>query len=449
MYLIYSEGQKNDRIQRIVERAELRDEKVKHFNSDEISREDFFNVLEDDREIDVLLYLGLKGDELRYISKGVKEKVSDVFQVALIDESDHQDIEEMEIDILIAEERTVIDSLFKNIDQELFKEKSRKLRKILFEFEGKMAIFVHDDPDPDAVASAVALEKICRSVDLRCETYYGGEIGHPENEIFMENTNFMIEKVDEDSIKEVLESSENIAFVDFAESAVSDVIPDDLDPDLILDHHSTNKDIKAKRYTEIRTDIGSTSTLMTKHLQNLDIEIPSVLASALLVGIKIDTHDYTKNISPLDFKSIVYLNSIADREILDVLESPPIYSETLTALGRALSNREVEKNVLVTFCGNIKHGDDTSMIADFLLRERDILTVLVFGVKDKKIHMSVRSKDLQLNVGEIMDRAYSDIGEAGGHPHSAGGKTSLGKFENREKAVEMIKKRFYDEVDIR
>ncbi len=448
MYLVYGKGEKTKVIEGLKERADSRGKELKFLEEGEYSEQAFLSFIDEERrDIEVLIYMDIGEEKIIDLSKKIENRFQDIYQIVMNRGFEKNLEENSKVDRLIGKRDLLVDSLFKNVDESFFGEKSRRLKRILGDCEGEMAIFVHDDPDPDAIASAVGMEEICRKENVECETYFGGEIGHPENEIFMENTNFVIQDIDEHSIEPVIEDAYNVAFVDFAESSTSDIIPDYVTPDVIIDHHSTNTREEGKKYTEIRTDVGATSTLITKHLQNLDIDIPPVLASAMLFGIKVDTNDYTKNISVSDFKAIAYLNSIADKDILDILESPPIYSDTLSAMGRALSERKIEGDILTTYCGQISHSDDVSMIANFLLRERDILTVLVYGIKDKKIHMSVRSKDLQLNVGKIMDRAYSDLGEGGGHPHSAGGQISLNKFEDIDEAVEKIRKRFQDEVD--
>lgn len=395
------------------------------------------------KEILSVGYFDIDEEELKELSDKIGSIDPEVYQIALAEKS-HDSINGQIDEILVKDDR--LSKIFvKRLDELTFKKSSERLRKAVSSCEGELSIFVHDDPDLDAIGSAMALEEICKEEGVDFETYYGGSIGHPETEIFLENSDLVMSKVDEESIENVVKNAAKIAFLDFADPSVSNVIPNDVEADIIIDHHQTNKDAKAKEFTEIRTDVGATSTLITKYLLNLDIDIRPILASALLLGIKIDTRDYTKNIHATDYKVLSYLSSIADKDILDVLERTPILSETFTEMGRAIDNREFEGNVMITYCGEIKHSDDISQIADFLLREKDILTVLVCGRKKDKIHLSARSKDLELNVGDAVEKAFTDIGEAGGHPHSAGGEIP---FEDRgeEELVDNIKERFLREV---
>jgi len=444
MYVIYSAENDLNKFQEMV-RSRGKDTEV--LMAGKTKNEELLDFIEDKyREIDALVYLEIDEEQLVYLAKKVNEIDQDIYQLAVLGRISKEEKSESLLNDLVEKSEWIEMNLFKKLEEHFSQRKSRELSKVISTTRGNISIFTHDNPDLDAIASAMALEEICEDEGVEAKTYFAGSFGHPETEIFMENTEFIIDKIDKDSIEDRLENTEKIAFVDFADASISDTIPDEVKPDIIIDHHQTNKDVRAKEFTEIRSDIGATSTLMTKHLLNLDIDIPCILGSALLVGIKVDTNDYTKNISPSDYKAVSYLTTVADKDILDVLENTPIYSETVSAMGRAISNRDFKDSVLTTFAGNVSHKDDIAQIANFLLRERDILTVLVYGIKDDKIQMSARSKDLQLNIGKIMEKAYSDIGNGGGHSHAGGGEVPLNKFKDVDEAVEKIKKRFYDEV---
>jgi len=444
MYVIYTVENNLNKFQDMV-RARGKDSEV--FKIEEIENEGLLNFIGDKyRDIDAVVYLEIGEEQLVHLAKKVNEIDQDIYQLAVLGRIKEEQKLESYLDELVEKKDWIEIHLFKKLEEHFSQRKSRKLREVISSTSGEISIFTHDNPDLDAIASAMAFEEICEYEGVEAKTYFSGSFGHPETEIFMENTEFIIGKIDEDSIEDRLESASKIVFVDFAEASISDTIPDEVQPDIIIDHHQTNKGVKAKEFTEIRSDIGAASTLMTKHLLNLDIVIPSILGSALLVGIKVDTNNYTKNISSSDYKAISYLTKVADKDILDVLENTPIYSDTVTAMGRAISNRKFKDSVLTTFTGNVCHKDDIAQISNFLLRERDILTVLVYGIKDDKVLMSARSKDLDLNVGNIMEDAYSDIGEAGGHPHAAGGEIPLSEFDDVDKVVEKIQKRFHDEV---
>ncbi len=396
------------------------------------------------KNIEGLIVLSPSKIGINYVCNSVKELDKNI-KIVVVNQHE-EEIYNPKIDSLIDSDSSLKNSIIKEIENIEFMKKSKELAEVLSEDVKKVSIFIHNNPDPDAIASAMAMEKICDSLGLESTTYYGGNIGHPENEVFLNNTGFVMKNVILNEVDEILKESDITAFLDFAESSVNNIVPKKFTPDIIIDHHYTNRKINARNYSEVRTDIGATSTLMTKHLQNLDIDIDPLLASALLYGIKVDTHDYTKNISTADFKVISYLTAVADKELLDIFESPPLKSETLSALGRAINSRNFEDGILTAFAGFISYKDDIPQIAELLMRERDVMTVLVFGILDEKIHLSARSKDMNKNIGKIMKEAFSNIGSAGGHRHSAGGEIDLDVFDSKEKAKIDISRRFKGEM---
>ncbi len=336
-------------------------------------------------------------------------------------------------------------SILGKIEKYRDREKSEILLDVLKICKDGLSIFVHNNPDPDALASAMALELLCDHVDIPSTTYYSGEIGHPENELFIGHTGLHLERVTEDDVVEKLSGMDHIAFVDFARPGENNIIPDDIEATIIIDHHYTNLSVEKGGYVEIKS-VGATSTIMIKHLRTLDIEIPTILASALLYGIKVDTMDYTRNIVSPDFEAISYLLPLADKELLEIFEAIPMRPNTVDALGRAIMNREIKDGIMTTNTGYVTQRDDIPQVADILEGERDISTVLVSGMLKDNIHISVRSKDPKLNMGDIMKRAFKDLGSAGGHLHSAGGKISVNVFDSEEEGLKEIAARFRDEV---
>jgi len=177
-------------------------------------------------------------------------------------------------------------------------------------------------------------------------------------------------------------------------------------------------------------------------LLDFNIDIDEKLASALIYGIKVDTRDFTKNIGEKDFEVLSHLMPIADKELLEIFESPPMEPHTLDALAEALSNRIVEDEVVTAYAGEVEKRDDIPQIVDIIAGERDIMTALVYGVLDDKIYMSARSKDIRIDLGKMMEKVFSDIGQAGGHKHAAGGSIDVDKFDDIDGAKEYINSRF-------
>ena len=141
--------------------------------------------------------------------------------------------------------------------------------------------------------------------------------------------------------------------------------------------------------------------------------------------------------------------------MIEKMEGPAISTETLDVLGTAIRNRQIYSSFLISFAGFINDRDALPQAADFLLRLEGISTVLVFGVVKDKVYLSARNKDVRINIGEVLRRAFGDVGSAGGHAHAAGGQIPLGIFGDisdkdalSKLLTEAIKKRFLSAVGV-
>jgi nanoRNase/pAp phosphatase (c-di-AMP/oligoRNAs hydrolase) len=113
--------------------------------------------------------------------------------------------------------------------------------------------------------------------------------------------------------------------------------------------------------------------------------------------------------------------------------------ETMDVLGEAIRNKHIEGTYLISDVGFIHDRDTLPQAADHLLKLEGINTVLVFGMTEDKIHLSARSKDIRMNIGEVIQRAFGDIGSAGGHQRSAAAQIPLGIFMGLKDKATLLK----------
>jgi nanoRNase/pAp phosphatase (c-di-AMP/oligoRNAs hydrolase) len=289
--------------------------------------------------------------------------------------------------------------------------------------DGKFAIIVHNNPDPDAISSAMGLKEIAGSVGVKADILYKGQIGHHENKAFVN-----ILDVELDQSKD-FKSSEyrKIALIECSVPGVNNLLPPDTPVSIIIDHHQADiEEVKAE-YVDIRPNIGATATIMTKYLQDLEIPIKTELATALLYGIKVDTDDFRRNTDPADFMAAAYLYPLANQEILTKFETPSRSVEEIDVLGEAIKNREIKGSYLISNVGTIRNRDTLAQAADYLLTLEGITTTIVFGLGEDHIYISGRSRDVRINIGKVMQDAFG-ADKAGGHAMLAGAQIPLGVF---------------------
>jgi len=288
----------------------------------------------------------------------------------------------------------------------------------------KLAIVIHDNPDPDAISSGLALKEIAKSLGVEANILYHGRIGHQENKAFVNLLGIDLGKMEEHDPKDF----DEIALIDCSIPGVNNMVPPNSYVGIVIDHHPPGEtEIKAD-YIDIRPNFGATATIMTKYLQQLNINISKTLSTALLYGIRTDTQDFKRKTDPADLSAASYLYPLSNHGILDQLEQPSMAIETLEVLGEAIRNRQVLGSYLLSNVGNIRDRDTLPQAADYLLSLEGISTTVVFGVTDERIYISGRSNDIRVNLGEIMRQAFGE--DAGGHANAAGAQIPLGVFSS-------------------
>jgi nanoRNase/pAp phosphatase (c-di-AMP/oligoRNAs hydrolase) len=329
--------------------------------------------------------------------------------------------------------------------------RTRKLRGVLDDIEGTLTIIMHDDPDPDAIGSAIGLERIATDIGLDAEACYYGEINHQENRALVNLFEFELRRLDPDTDPS---SFDAVALVDHSQPGVNDGLPADTPIDIVIDHHPPREPIQA-RFVDLRSDVGATCTLVAGYLSQLGIRPDNSLASGLLYGIRTDTRGFNRGVSIADFEAAADLVELADGDRLRQVESPSISAETIDVLGAAIANRAVESNVLTTCVGAISDRDALSQAADRLLGMEDITTALVFGFTDETVIVSGRARGADHDLGEVLREAFGQIGSAGGHPDMAGAQIPTGILtegmtsEDREDIIsDVITERFLEALGI-
>ena len=306
-----------------------------------------------------------------------------------------------------------------------------KAKKMCLEFnnsekEGKekdispLLIVTHNNPDPDAMASAMALKTIASKWDVEADIAYGGNIGFDENKAMINLLGIKMKH-----IKDVdLDKYCAIAVVDTSSSKNLSFNPETKKIDIIIDHHE-NGDLTAK-YMDVQSDGGATVTILTEYLRELDIVPSRDLATALFYAIASDTNYFKRKVTKKDFEAAGYLQGLIDAKTLQMIENPDMDTETMEVLARAILNRKIVKgNIALSYVGEISNRDALPRAAEFLLRMEGITTTFVFGIVGDNIHISARTKDLRVDVGDILRKAF----DGGGHQTASAAYIPLGIFK--------------------
>jgi len=326
----------------------------------------------------------------------------------------------------------------------------RELRGTLESIPGRLGVFTHNDPDPDAIGSALALCDIADTLGVEAEACYFGDIAHQENRALVNLLDLELTRIDQDGFDP--QAFGGIALVDHSRPGVNDYLPPGASVDVAIDHHPPRGPVDG-RFVDLRSNVGATSTLLVDYLEGLDVEVDSAVATALLYGIRVDTRDFAREITAQDFEAASFLLPRADTGILERVESPSVSGDTFDTVARAIKNCHREGSIAASSVGAITDRDAIAQAADQLLAMEGVGVTVVYGIMDDTVYVSGRTRGSEVDIGETMRRAFDGIGSAGGHTDMAGAQLPIGILgqgtddESLESTVgEVITARLFEEL---
>ncbi len=339
------------------------------------------------------------------------------------------------VDHLLDPRRQLVDRLLDATDTEPAGGMG-KLISMLRSLSKPLAVVAHDNPDPDAIASACGVVAIAESVGVPADAYYFGEISHQENRALVNLLELSLHPVEADSFDPT--DYGTVALVDHAQPGVNDSLPADTEVGIVVDHHPPRMPIDSTdRYVDIRPTVGSTSTIITEYFRRLGIRPDQALATALLYGIQTDTKGFTREVSTADFEAASQLSELASSDDLKRIESPSVSGSVVDTLATAIQRREIRDSTLATCVGPISDRDALAQTADDLLNMEEITTVVVYGYTDEMIYVSGRTRGTPLDLGAVFRDALDRIGSAGGHANMAGAQLPLGIIRDVDETEEL------------
>jgi len=368
-------------------------------------------------------------------ASNIKEELPQTYLIVrVIEPRDKEDLEELGVDAALSIRDIVSRAAIEALDRAKAQSKAKELMAIIEAInkkgkgKGKLGIVVHDSPDSDAIASALALKQIAKNVDVPADILYRGEIGHHVNRAFVNILGIEMRRIEgEKELKEY----DKLALMDASVPGANNLLPPppEGNVDIIIDHHATNnKENVHADFFDVRTDNGATSTIMTRYLQELGIPVDKILATALLQGIRTDTSGFKRETHPSDFSAAAFLHVKADKELLEQIETPPMSTEMLNVIGNAIVHKKIKGSYLITNVGTVVNRDAIPQAADYLLNLEGITTAIVIGLCENAICISGRSKDIRVNIGDAFAHAFEEMGSAGGHATMAAAQLPLGIF---------------------
>ncbi len=301
------------------------------------------------------------------------------------------------------------------------RQKLRKLKKVI---EGMRALLIvmQDNPDPDAIASAMALREIGnRCSAVKTTVSYGGRIGRAENRELVHYVRLRLHEFD----KVKLTNYDLVALVDTQPGTGNNPLPPESLVDIVIDHHPFREQTRQAAFTDIRSQYAATSTILWEYLCAADIVPDIPLATALLYGILSDTQDFGRKSDGADIEAVEALYPLANKRMLGQIQRGRVPTEYYQMLGTALSNAKLYGRCAISALGPVDNPDMIGEVADLLLRHEDVTWSMCYGFHGSKALISLRTQDPVRKAEDIICRIVDGLGTGGGHPTMAGGQIPL------------------------
>src|SRR4030065_1402197 len=328
--------------------------------------------------------------------------------------------------------------------EEAFTKKHIQQIRELFTEKDRILLLIQSDPDPDAIASALAFRHLIGRNRSTTHIASFGEVTRPENVAMLRLLDIEVEKITPD----VIQKYDSLCMLDVqpphlftnSNQCINMV-------DVVIDHHPDKPGYLAK-INDRKANYGATSTILTEYLRAVDFSISQRLATALLYGIKSDTLLLGRGVDPADIEAFSYLYPLANTNILRRIERPEVHPEDIDSFSNALKKRRIVNNILFSHLGRVRREGVIPHFADFSLQVEGVEWAGVSGIFKGNLVISVRNVGYVRSAGIIVKRAFGDLGSAGGHSHMAKAviplKNFYARFGNRRESTmrEQIAKMF-------
>jgi nanoRNase/pAp phosphatase (c-di-AMP/oligoRNAs hydrolase) len=290
------------------------------------------------------------------------------------------------------------------------------------QFRGAVVIQTHDFPDHDAAASAFALGELLRRNGYEVYFRYRGVIRSHSLKTMLSELAIDLKRV-KTMAKGDLINCPCIVVDGNPTNANARPVTDFLFG--VVDHHG-NAAVPDCPFTDINIDSGSCAALVAQYWEETALVPEKKIATALLMGIEMDTDFLTRRVSKLDLDAYHRLFFQADWEFSARVLKTSLSKKDIPSFKKVLANSKIRGSIFFSLINIDASQEVISILADFFLRFREIQVTIIIETEGKDSHVSVRSRDPHISAARIVREALKDLGSGGGHDYMAGGLIDTG-----------------------
>jgi nanoRNase/pAp phosphatase (c-di-AMP/oligoRNAs hydrolase) len=306
---------------------------------------------------------------------------------------------------------------------------SRDRIRVLWDlFQPSDNVLILINPDPDSMASSLALKRLLWKRIQKTLIAYIGEIQRLENQAMMELLQIPMVRINQVD----LEFFNRFVVVDSQPHHYE--VFSKFEFDVIIDHHPRVEKWNHVAYVDIRPEYGATATILIEYLRAAGIKPSMKLATALFYAIKTDTANFERDATEADVKQFRYIFRYANMNLLRKIEWSELRLSELQYFRVALEKMVVTRKGIYAHVGEVENPDICVQIADFFMRIHGMGWSFVSGIYRGKLIVIFRSDGFRKDAGKLAVRAFGGLGHAGGHRGAARAEITLETL--REKGIE-------------
>ncbi|HEV8605222.1 MAG TPA: DHH family phosphoesterase [Tepidisphaeraceae bacterium] len=327
--------------------------------------------------------------------------------------------------------------------------RARKLLNVLKDRKN-ILITTHQQPDPDALASSLALRVLLRAKlkDAKVSLSVKGTIGGGYNRAFAQQLSGL-ELVPWDDA--ALDQYDAIIVLDVQPLMRSSPLPHNVQATAVIDHHRSGSHLPRCPFCDVRPDVGATSSIIFSYFMELEVDITPELAATLLFAIETDLAGAAGQPGDLDNMALSSLTLMADTHMLYKMRYVDLPQSSYIAHAHGLANAVYFDNAMISHLDRMESPEAPAVIADFLLRFQPVQWVLVTAVNGSSLAMSLRTSASKGSAADVMRKLLRKIGDGGGHKTKAGGNITMesGSPAEVDKLRNILKRRLLRSLGIK
>lgn len=312
------------------------------------------------------------------------------------------------------------------------RQKSERLISLLSS-ENAVYVQTHDFPDPDSIAAAFCLQYFLGAKGIDSRIIYMGELQTSPVESMIKELRIPMSKAEEVNIR----PEDQIIIIDGCPGN-NNVTVNKGKVVGVIDHHqgAEPEDIP---FFDIRTNYGACSTILYSYLQESGISPTREMATAMAVGIHVDTNSFRRSAHHKDVEAFAFLHKDIDQDLFSSILRNNINLEEFRTYEKTFNNIRIDKKFAFYYYPDSCTRNLLGMLSDFFLSIEEVEFVALCAQSDNKIVLSVRSKNPAWNAGFIIRKTLAGIGAGGGHKDMAGGVLNNRALFNEEELYQRFR----------